>query len=155
MGPPRTNPNGCHNCRRKRFRCDGSEPSCRKCISLGKVCLGYDTLLRWTDSVASRGKLSGKKIPLHDLDHTSSQTAADKGRLATNTANQGRSINPSPDLDLDDRIQPCGILTDPLFNGMSSSDRYYLSYCWSSFASLHAPLLTMNNQLRMASVPNL
>lgn len=135
MGPPRTNPNGCHNCRRKRFRCDGSVPSCRKCISLGKECLGYGTLWRWTDSVASRGKLSGKKIPLSkdDSDYSpSSQTDEDEWRLATNTANQGRSSNPSPDLDLDDSMQLSGNLTDPLFCDMSSSDRYYLSYCLSS-----------------------
>lgn len=142
MGPPRTNPNGCHNCRRKRFRCDGSVPSCRKCISLGQECLGYGTLWRWTDSVASRGKLSGKKIPLQDLDRlSSSQTDADARRLTAANANQDISSNYVQDLDLDDSIQLSGNLNDPLFSDMSSSDRYYLSYCLSSlvhFAMLFA-----------------
>lgn len=135
MGPPRTNPNGCHNCRRKRFRCDGSVPSCRKCISLGKECLGYGKLWRWTASVASRGKLSGKKIPLHkdNSDHPSStsQTDIEASRLTINTDSQGRSSEFPPDLDLVDGTQLYGNLTDPLFNNMNSSDRYYLSYCLS------------------------
>ncbi|KAI1008356.1 hypothetical protein LB504_001266 [Fusarium proliferatum] len=132
MGPPRTNPNGCHNCRRKRFRCDGSVPSCRKCISLGKECLGYGKLWIWTDSLASRGKLSGKKIPLlkDNSDHPSStsQTDIEASRLTIATDNQGRSSEFPPDLDLVDGIQLYGNLTDPLFNNMNSSDRYYLSY---------------------------
>lgn len=133
MGPPRTNPNGCHNCRRKRFRCDGSIPSCRKCKSLGQECLGYGTIWRWTDSIASRGKLSGKKIPLQDLDHlSSSQTQADARRLTITDPNQDISINYVPNLDFDDSVPLSGNLTDPLFSDMSSSDRYYLSYC-SSF----------------------
>ncbi|KAH7215357.1 fungal-specific transcription factor domain-containing protein [Fusarium oxysporum] len=131
MGSQRTNPNGCHNCRRKRFRCDGSVPSCRKCISLGKECLGYGTLWRWTDSVASRGKLAGKKLPCNNdnPDHSSSsQTDADASRLTINIANQCISSNHCLDLDLDDSIQLYGNLTDPLFSDMSSSDHNYLSY---------------------------
>ncbi|SPN96625.1 related to fungal transcriptional regulatory protein [Cephalotrichum gorgonifer] len=40
--------NPCHNCRRRRLRCDRSRPSCNKCSSLGRECLGYDKLFVWT-----------------------------------------------------------------------------------------------------------
>ncbi|KAK5047052.1 hypothetical protein LTR84_006994 [Exophiala bonariae] len=33
-----------------------------KCSSTGRACLGYEPRLRWTDSVASRGKFSGKSF---------------------------------------------------------------------------------------------
>jgi hypothetical protein len=134
MGSQRTNPNGCHNCRQKRLRCDGSVPSCRKCISLGKECLGYGNLWRWTDSVASRGKLAGKKMPLpkDTLDHCmESQSKPDATSLTVTTANQNMSSGSSRDLDLSGSLQLCGNLTDPLFSDMSSTDHYYLSYCLS------------------------
>jgi hypothetical protein len=123
---------------------------------LGKECLGYGTLWRWTDSVASRGKLSDKKIPLHDQDHpSSSQTDADAKGLTVTNAIQGIDSNYVPDLDLDDSIQLSGNLTDPLFCDMSSSDRYYLSYCLSSPAGLPLLFTDYEYQLRMAFVLSL
>lgn len=53
-------PPACHNCRRQRLKCDRSAPQCRKCISRGQACLGYQRLLRWETGLASRGKLTGK-----------------------------------------------------------------------------------------------
>lgn len=50
----------CHNCRRKRLRCDRSVPQCVKCSTAGRQCLGYGNLLRWTGAVASRGRLAGQ-----------------------------------------------------------------------------------------------
>ncbi|RXG44578.1 hypothetical protein VDGE_05342 [Verticillium dahliae] len=50
----------CHNCRRRRLRCDRSYPSCHKCTTAGHECLGYGKLYKWADGVASRGKLAGK-----------------------------------------------------------------------------------------------
>ncbi|KAI2863572.1 transcriptional regulator family: Fungal Specific TF [Aspergillus niger] len=57
----------CWTCRRRRLKCDRALPNCGKCTSLQRPCLGYSTEkpLRWTDSVASRGKLTGKKVPHH------------------------------------------------------------------------------------------
>lgn len=40
--------NPCHNCRRRRLRCDRSRPSCNKCSASGRECLGYDKLFVWT-----------------------------------------------------------------------------------------------------------
>lgn len=55
----------CWTCRRRRWKCDRTLPVCQKCISLQQHCLGYnkDRPLRWTHSVASRGRLMGKKVP--------------------------------------------------------------------------------------------
>ncbi|ROT43772.1 hypothetical protein SODALDRAFT_320156 [Sodiomyces alkalinus F11] len=53
--PPPTKP--CHNCRRRRLRCDRSYPSCHKCSSTGQDCLGYGKLFRWAvQPVSVRGK---------------------------------------------------------------------------------------------------
>jgi hypothetical protein len=49
----------CHNCRRRRLRCDRSLLQCHKCANAGQECLGYQALLVWTRGVASRGKMSG------------------------------------------------------------------------------------------------
>ncbi|KKA27413.1 hypothetical protein TD95_005196 [Thielaviopsis punctulata] len=38
----------CHNCRRRRLRCDRSRPTCNKCFISGQECLGYDRLFVWT-----------------------------------------------------------------------------------------------------------
>ncbi|KAK7424545.1 hypothetical protein QQZ08_008554 [Neonectria magnoliae] len=51
----------CHNCRRRRLRCDRSVPQCSKCVARGIECLGYGQLFLWTGAVASRGKLAGQK----------------------------------------------------------------------------------------------
>jgi len=50
----------CHNCRKKRWRCDRSLPSCQKCLGAGTECLGYGKLYVWNRGVASRGKMMGK-----------------------------------------------------------------------------------------------
>ncbi|KAH7019047.1 fungal-specific transcription factor domain-containing protein [Ilyonectria destructans] len=51
----------CHNCRRRRLRCDRTVPQCSKCAARGIECLGYGQLFLWTGAVASRGKLAGQK----------------------------------------------------------------------------------------------
>ncbi|CAP67478.1 uncharacterized protein PODANS_6_11340 [Podospora anserina S mat+] len=57
----------CHNCRRRRLRCDKSVPSCHKCSINGEECLGYGTFFRWANAPAVRGHLAlpkPKKEPL-------------------------------------------------------------------------------------------
>ena len=46
--------NPCHNCRRRRLRCDRSRPICNKCSSSGRECLGYDKLFIWTQCAGTR-----------------------------------------------------------------------------------------------------
>ncbi|KAK4460434.1 acriflavine sensitivity control protein acr-2 [Cladorrhinum samala] len=50
----------CHNCRRRRLRCDRSYPTCHKCSINGEECLGYGKVLRWANAPAVRGKLACK-----------------------------------------------------------------------------------------------
>src|SRR5436305_11338704 len=52
----------CHNCRRRRWKCDKSLPECRKCIHAGIECLGYGKLFVWNEGIASRGKMRGKSF---------------------------------------------------------------------------------------------
>jgi hypothetical protein len=47
---------------RRRIICDKAEPSCAKCIKKGIECAGVNRI-RFTDSVARRGKLKDCKIP--------------------------------------------------------------------------------------------
>ncbi|KAJ9157944.1 Acriflavine sensitivity control protein acr-2 [Pleurostoma richardsiae] len=46
----------CHNCRRRRLRCDRSFPTCHKCSQNGEQCLGYGKLFRWAQDMPTRGK---------------------------------------------------------------------------------------------------
>lgn len=72
----------CHNCRRRRWRCDRSLPSCQKCLSAGTECLGYGKLFVWNRGVASRGKMMGKgyedKMVPHRLAEAGTTEAAAK-----------------------------------------------------------------------------
>ncbi|KAF4450082.1 hypothetical protein F53441_6726 [Fusarium austroafricanum] len=51
----------CHNCRRRRLRCDRLLPTCAKCEAKGVECLGYSQIFQWTGAVASRGRLAGQQ----------------------------------------------------------------------------------------------
>lgn len=44
--------------------CDLTVPACEKCIKIGRRCDYGKVRLRWTDCIASRGRLAGKKTPL-------------------------------------------------------------------------------------------
>ncbi|KAI2622057.1 fungal-specific transcription factor domain-containing protein [Xylaria nigripes] len=45
----------CHNCRKRRLRCDRSVPACYKCTRTGQRCLGYGRLYRWVHSEIPAG----------------------------------------------------------------------------------------------------
>ncbi|KAI9370024.1 fungal-specific transcription factor domain-containing protein [Aspergillus egyptiacus] len=60
--PPADKP--CHNCRRRRLKCDRTVPACHKCARTGQECLGYGKLFIWTYGVASRGKMMGRSYPM-------------------------------------------------------------------------------------------
>lgn len=66
-GPPRirTVEGSCWSCRERRVICDLTLPQCEKCTKIGRRCDYGKVRLRWTDCVASRGRLAGKKIPLY------------------------------------------------------------------------------------------
>ncbi|KAI5458473.1 fungal-specific transcription factor domain-containing protein [Mariannaea sp. PMI_226] len=54
--------NSCGTCRQQRVRCDRLLPSCRRCSTMRRKCQGYKRSkpLRWTNSLAIRGKLKGQ-----------------------------------------------------------------------------------------------
>ncbi|KAH7148236.1 fungal-specific transcription factor domain-containing protein [Dactylonectria macrodidyma] len=55
----------CRLCTKRRIRCDRTLPECRKCTTRELSCPGFDPVpLRWGQGVASRGKLSGRVIPV-------------------------------------------------------------------------------------------
>ncbi|KJZ79993.1 hypothetical protein HIM_00707 [Hirsutella minnesotensis 3608] len=47
----------CHNCRRRRLRCDRSWPACHKCAVSGQECLGYGRVFVWTQAIEAHGHL--------------------------------------------------------------------------------------------------
>lgn len=63
---PQQAPQKCHNCRRRRLRCDRAIPACQKCTEFGQECLGYGNLFRWVGAVASHGKRAGHKTWVDD-----------------------------------------------------------------------------------------
>ncbi|KAF7185178.1 Acriflavine sensitivity control protein acr-2 [Pseudocercospora fuligena] len=56
----------CRLCNRRRIKCDRSLPTCKKCDLRSLDCPGYGLRIRWDQGVASRGKLSGKALPIED-----------------------------------------------------------------------------------------
>ncbi|KAH0843379.1 hypothetical protein AYO21_09937 [Fonsecaea monophora] len=55
---------GCHNCSRRRIKCDQSRPKCNKCLRKGLDCPGYGIRYRFNDGIASRGRFTGRTIPI-------------------------------------------------------------------------------------------
>lgn len=144
----------CHNCRRQRLRCDRSYPHCNKCTKAGKECLGYGQLFRWTGAVASRGKLAGRtssapvsgagngkvEVSLHGAGPTSSSQSSlpssPEGYDFVTTPSRGSSPCPenmqivlSRASSVEPELKSPYVLVDPLFQDLSESHRYYLSYC--------------------------
>lgn len=129
----------CHNCRRRRLRCDRSVPSCQKCIKAGQECLGYGKLFRWNQGIASRGKMMGKSYDVsvpaqpevstkEPISESSLVPISKHGTSGYQMHNFVLSKSKTPDKSSQGiSIPPC--LLDPLVQDMSSSSRYYLSHC--------------------------
>lgn len=64
---PSSNSKPCHNCRRRRLRCDRSWPTCHKCAVSGQECLGYGKVFVWTQAIDAQGNLKpspARRTPL-------------------------------------------------------------------------------------------
>lgn len=130
----------CHNCRRRRLRCDRSLPRCLKCASLGQECQGYGKLFVWTHAVASRGKMTGRSsfapstpTPTPTPGVPSSSPATAFSRLTGQNAPPG-SLTPA-----DEQLglvlawmPPSRSLVDPLLQDLDPSSRRYLYHCTQS-----------------------
>ncbi|KAK1471076.1 hypothetical protein CCUS01_06190 [Colletotrichum cuscutae] len=145
----------CHNCRRRRLRCDRSYPHCHKCTVGGQECLGYGKLFRWTEGVASRGKLAGKTSITFSAETTTAlvptsrtSTFELKPSASSSPASSASGLQPQdPPASAESAendstalvvsaVRPAGTetqsapwtLVDPLFQGVEHHYRHYLSY---------------------------
>lgn len=114
----------CHNCRRRRLRCDRSVPVCFKCSKTGQRCLGYGKVYRWVESEGLVGQGGQSQ------DASSTNAVASDGWVQDITHGRGpyendalgeRQYGPQPTLNI--------FLADPLLQDLGRSSRYYLSYC--------------------------
>ncbi|KAI0487142.1 fungal-specific transcription factor domain-containing protein [Xylaria cf. heliscus] len=127
----------CHNCRRRRLRCDRSVPACFKCSKTGQKCLGYGKIFRWVDSEGPVG-------PVGHRGQGQGQSQGQSAALTISTESDGwfrdrahgRKLydNSTPSRPRDGPQQTLNIfLADPLLQDLSGSSRYYLSYFASRF----------------------
>ena len=124
----------CHNCRRRRWRCDKSLPVCQKCIHSGTDCLGYGKLLIWNNGVASRGKMMGKTFEALDTRTKSYHKSQSDPQEASDAGTTMAVTNPEPVAFADpDSARPAHTdatlqwaLVDPLVKDLDAHSRYYL-----------------------------
>ncbi|KAH6645878.1 fungal-specific transcription factor domain-containing protein [Truncatella angustata] len=113
----------CQNCRKRRLRCDRSIPGCNKCLATGQECLGYGKAYQWTNAVASRGRMAGKQT-FASTEPSSPPRTGDHSRALV------RAQEPLPRSGMtmvNNNSMPI-ILTDPLFQHMDTTARFYLNY---------------------------
>ncbi|KAL4946465.1 hypothetical protein BDV06DRAFT_122439 [Aspergillus oleicola] len=117
----RNNPaaKACHNCRRRRLKCDRTVPACKKCAHNGVECLGYGKLFLWEKGVASRGKMMGKTFPPQQPKQSEGKTVTSTGAGLVLTSAFGYMENafsmPAP-------------LTDPFYQGLDDTSRLYIHH---------------------------
>jgi hypothetical protein len=117
----------CHNCRRRRLRCDRSVPACYKCTKTGQRCLGYGQIYRWVDSETSSGHESQRR-------GASLTSSAECDSLLLRRAYHGELSDLSTLNTLGDGPQEPlnSFLADPLLQDLSASNRRYMFYCTCS-----------------------
>ncbi|KAI1437380.1 fungal-specific transcription factor domain-containing protein [Xylaria sp. CBS 124048] len=113
----------CHNCRRRRLRCDRSVPACYKCTKTGQKCLGYGKLYRWVHSEHSIG-------PRCPSPRGALMTSAESGSLF-----QPKDDGVEPygrDTFFDMGLRSQGVLNgfpiDPLLQDLNATSRHYMFY---------------------------
>ncbi|KAF1962288.1 hypothetical protein CC80DRAFT_462308 [Byssothecium circinans] len=114
----------CHNCRKRRWKCDRSLPVCQKCLSSGAECLGYGKLFVWNKGVASRGKMMGKSFEERlAKNHTPEEPKSEKAIMFVPEA--------SDVLGTVGQTQQEAVswpLIDPLVQDLDSHSRYYIHH---------------------------
>jgi hypothetical protein len=124
----------CHNCRRRRLRCDRSVPVCYKCSKTGQTCLGYGQLYRWIDPDGPLGQaIQGQSTALTTFTESEDWSRSSGEGSYEHTTLTRREHGPQQTLNI--------FLADPLLQDLSGSSRYYLSYCMS-FTCLVGPATT-------------
>ncbi|ORY67382.1 uncharacterized protein BCR38DRAFT_364814 [Pseudomassariella vexata] len=131
----------CHNCRRRRRRCDRSVPGCHKCHSTGQECLGYGSLYRWTDSMVSRGRMNGQKTFAPTISKNGDEN--DHSWVIPYFERRQEMLMNTP------RDELGILLMDPLLQDMDSLSRRYLSY----FAERFCQDLVVNDSPQRGANP--
>ncbi|KAK1622340.1 hypothetical protein BDP81DRAFT_485527 [Colletotrichum phormii] len=97
---------GCSNCKRRKRNCDETRPDCRACQRRGIQCKGYNTTLKWTNGIASRGRFAGAAIP----DLAANKASANSATFDSYLQNAGdpphRAGSPSASPGADISIRP-------------------------------------------------
>jgi hypothetical protein len=152
----------CHNCRRRRLRCDRSWPTCHKCAVSGQECLGYGKVFVWTQGIDSNGNLRPSPPGRRSADvarspspgslhafaaaaaaASSSASASSASRSHTPPSAGYTRANGSPPpnslrpASAEGRPGATSALTDPIFQDLDKNSRYYLAYCKSSTSYVH------------------
>ncbi|KAF6803185.1 C6 finger domain-containing protein [Colletotrichum musicola] len=88
---------GCSNCKRRKRKCDETRPDCQACQRRGIQCEGYNTPLKWTNGIASRGRFAGAAIPDLNLCGGSNSSAVEDTAAASSTSStRARTATESP-----------------------------------------------------------
>nr|KMM72429.1 hypothetical protein CPAG_08723 [Coccidioides posadasii RMSCC 3488] len=123
---------GCHRCRRRKIRCDQSEPSCGQCLRANHICPGYrdqlDLLFRdETPKVTRKARTTSKHAAL--------------GRFQSSVADQSSAI---VEISRPEQVPPIPARpyqmtngTDPFSSRPLSLDLKHQALCF--FASSYAP----------------
>lgn len=139
----------CHNCKRRRWRCDGAVPHCKKCTDNGIECLGYGKILQWIGGMASRGNLTeenfreklalvnslGRKTS-HPLQRKRSTRPISpisieaQHSLSPRASGNGQRLvlKASPEA-IYERIIVHRPLVDSMFQDLSYHERFFIDYC--------------------------
>ena len=125
----------CHNCRRRRLKCDRALPKCLKCIEKGQECLGYQRLFRWEQGVASRGKMAGMTYEQMTKGSVMQRMSSPQSRPLASPPSL-RSTRESTE------VSSLGSLTDPLIQDVHYASRKYLFYCELVLAVAQSEILT-------------
>ncbi|KAI0599701.1 fungal-specific transcription factor domain-containing protein [Biscogniauxia sp. FL1348] len=137
-------PRACHNCRRRRLRCDRSVPECHKCSIAGLKCLGYGKLFRWTDTLVPNYPASVRR-------RSTTPPASEPppgNRLQASVAPSNRlGILSTPGDEFLDT--PIISLSDPVLQDLGLSSRQYLYY----FATRFCQDLVVHDSLRHGANP--
>ncbi|KAI3570552.1 fungal-specific transcription factor domain-containing protein [Fusarium oxysporum f. sp. albedinis] len=150
---PPNNTKSCHNCRPRRLRCDRSWPTCHKCAVSGRGCLGYGKVFVWIQGIDLQGNVNPlPKRRFHDdADAASGSASAHCGLSSGYQTGQCHShgrpqLQPQTDYSDQQQQHPQddetstsssganipwpspAALTDPLFQDLDRTSRYYLAH---------------------------
>ncbi|CUA68690.1 Transcriptional regulatory protein pro1 [Rhizoctonia solani] len=109
--PPRSTA-GCYTCKRRKKKCDETQPQCLRCVKSGKECEGYAPL----ESPDGRGIMRRGKVAPGRTGVSRLQSSD-----GPNLVEEKSSTSSLPSTKLPDQQDNCSPLTPPLDSGPSSS----------------------------------